>query len=431
MPNGGSVFCTRNANYCHDVLCPVCSLVNRMKKNGIQFYKIGKELESDYDFYPITLTIPNCKLTAEALSRHLDLLVNALKKLMSWKFWKDVVSGCFWAIEVTAGNGFHPHIHMVVAVLKDENIFSEDELRENWTKAIVRCGFKIKEKDELQIHIAKKIEQKRIITNSFVETERDGNKYSNAVIGQESDSVSSQLARWIMYCTKPMHNAIFGRAFSSCENDVELDDFVFNYDEKFTDRYPDKKECAKVIEPLSIVLQNRRLLGATGVFRIEKRRVKDQSKRKLKKLRENNSDEETTKYLMRWNGWLGQYFVSEHVSPDSPFQALMDNPQTKKTVTATMMKELPENVQVVSNKQLSLSAFTAEIPILPQKQPVAITDKIIHEVITKPCEGVQSVNQGNQDMNLINRLLDWIIREFPIVIGTYSGVSPRPPELSP
>lgn len=133
-----------SANFCKDVLCPVCNWRRSLKYYGV-VAACCSQLQSAYDFLLVTLTIKNC--TADKLGETCDLLVSSIKKLRRQANIKNAVKGYFWALEITYNRKdktYHPHIHMIWAV--DKNYFfnrgaggqyiSKDVLIQAWAQAL-------------------------------------------------------------------------------------------------------------------------------------------------------------------------------------------------------------------------------------------------------------------------------------------------------
>lgn len=127
------------ANFCKDVLCPVCAWRKSLKMYS-DVYKCVTALNGTYKFIFVTLTIKNCK--GSELSNTIDLLQHSYNKLMRTKR-MSFVKGAYKALEITYNNKtneYHPHLHIIFAVAP--NYFSSadylrtDELVMLWKSAL-------------------------------------------------------------------------------------------------------------------------------------------------------------------------------------------------------------------------------------------------------------------------------------------------------
>lgn len=128
-----------SANFCKDVLCPVCAWRKSLKLYS-EVYKCASELRNTYQFVFATLTLKNCK--ADDLKATISLLGKAYTKLMRKKRMK-FVKGAFKALEITYNNKtgeFHPHLHIIWAVplnyFQSADYLRTDELVSLWQSAL-------------------------------------------------------------------------------------------------------------------------------------------------------------------------------------------------------------------------------------------------------------------------------------------------------
>jgi plasmid rolling circle replication initiator protein Rep len=80
----------KTANFCQTRLCPTCNW-RRSKKIFAQVSKIMDNIQSDYEFVFLTLTVKNVK--GEALKKQISSMVAAYKTLCLRKRFKDAVRG--------------------------------------------------------------------------------------------------------------------------------------------------------------------------------------------------------------------------------------------------------------------------------------------------------------------------------------------------
>jgi len=102
------------------LLCPVCA-IRRGAKTLKKYHEKALFLAPDFDFYLITLTVKN----GPDLFERYQHLKGAFKRLRNrgkkgYGLF-SMVEGAVWSIEFTkSAEGWHPHIHMIVAVPKGE-----------------------------------------------------------------------------------------------------------------------------------------------------------------------------------------------------------------------------------------------------------------------------------------------------------------------
>lgn len=128
-----------SANFCKDVLCPVCAWRKSLKLYS-EVYKCVSELKKTHQFIFVTLTLKNCK--SDDLKATISLLGKAYTKLMRKKRMK-FVQGAFKALEITY-NGktgeFHPHLHLIWAVSQDyfqsSDYLKTEELVSLWQSSL-------------------------------------------------------------------------------------------------------------------------------------------------------------------------------------------------------------------------------------------------------------------------------------------------------
>ena len=134
----------QQANFCRDRLCPMCQWRRSYKLFG-QLSKIIEHIKSkdeykDLRFIFLTLTCKN--VDYKEIKDGLENLNSA------WRYFSNKVisrrryiEGTFKTIEITdRGNGFHPHIHVLMAVREDyftsNDYMSHDDLVKIWRKCL-------------------------------------------------------------------------------------------------------------------------------------------------------------------------------------------------------------------------------------------------------------------------------------------------------
>lgn len=100
------------------LLCPVCA-IRRGAKTLRNYHERAMFLAGQYDFYPMALTVKN----GPDLWERFTHLKNSFKRLRTrgrdgYGIW-STVAGAVWSTEFThSGEGWHPHLHLLIAVPK-------------------------------------------------------------------------------------------------------------------------------------------------------------------------------------------------------------------------------------------------------------------------------------------------------------------------
>lgn len=131
-----------NANFCRDLLCPMC----QWRKSLKQISQLSKVLNHEmikgrYKPVFITLTIPN--VPYDKLSEGINACLKSFDRLMKRKKYKSLIMGYYRSLEVTVNrrtHTFHPHLHVLVLVPlsygKTKGMYiSHDELLNDWRQA--------------------------------------------------------------------------------------------------------------------------------------------------------------------------------------------------------------------------------------------------------------------------------------------------------
>ena len=132
---------------CQVRLCPMCNWRRSLKIYGQTSKVMNKALEDkEYRFLFLTLTCENVE--GKDLSKTIDKLFHAFKKLSERKAFKQSVKGWFRALEVTHNldrqsksyDTYHPHFHVILMVNK--SYFDDSRLyitQEQWTSLWKSC----------------------------------------------------------------------------------------------------------------------------------------------------------------------------------------------------------------------------------------------------------------------------------------------------
>lgn len=146
------------ANFCHLRLCPICT-GRRAHKAKWRLSKVLDLVEAEHDARYIFLTLTVANVDGPALGDALSTLTAAWNKLLQHRPVKRAVKGWFRAIEITRGddrwhrdrrgrlvfkadNGYHPHIHAILAVAPEyfatsSGLYiSHEEWMERWRQAL-------------------------------------------------------------------------------------------------------------------------------------------------------------------------------------------------------------------------------------------------------------------------------------------------------
>lgn len=132
---------------CQVRLCPMCNWRRSLKIYGQISKVMNKALEyKEYRFLFLTLTCANVE--GNDLSKTIDNLFHAFKKLSERRIFKQSVKGWFRALEVTHNvdeqsnsyNTYHPHFHLILMVSK--SYFTDKDYyisQKKWTSLWKSC----------------------------------------------------------------------------------------------------------------------------------------------------------------------------------------------------------------------------------------------------------------------------------------------------
>lgn len=126
-------------SFCRQKYCPTCS-----RRKSLRAYAIGmrlfEELENDYAFVHMVLTIKNCR--ADQLRETIRKLHRSSSKLLRGEIC-GVFKGCLRCLEISynqTADEFHPHLHCLVAVnksyFKSRYYVSQETLRNEWANIV-------------------------------------------------------------------------------------------------------------------------------------------------------------------------------------------------------------------------------------------------------------------------------------------------------
>lgn len=235
----------------------------------------------------LTLTTKNC--SGENLSKTIDTMFKAFKRMFDRKQVKNVVIGYIRALEVTRNaktNTYHPHFHILLGVkpsyFKDKYI-KQSKWTELWQNSL-------------------DVEYKPIVDIRVVKAKKD-NTFENVV------------AEITKYTVKP-------------------DDYLIKENNKETDR---------AVAVLDSALKGRRLLGFGGLFREVRKKLKLIDIEHAKEVKVEDKDEiqvckcsicnsDLQEHLYDWHFGLKQYIINEGQNDrDGRLEQYLDD-QARKTI---------------------------------------------------------------------------------------------------
>ena len=226
------------ANFCKVRLCPMCAWRRSLKIFG-QVSKVMDQVEKNYNYRYIflTLTVKNCY--SEDLKDTLDLKTKSFNKLSERKAFKKAIKGYFRSLEITYNkedNTYHPHFHLILAVNK--SYFTDKDYylsQENWTRLW---------KESLQVDYKPVVDVRRVkskdknFSKVIAETAKYTVKSEDFLIKKEDGKIDEALTDEVVATLdKALHRkrlVSFGFLFKDIHRQLNLDD-AENGDLKKTD----------------------------------------------------------------------------------------------------------------------------------------------------------------------------------------------------
>ena len=226
------------ANFCKVRLCPMCAWRRSLKIFG-QVSKVMDQVEKNYNYRYIflTLTVKNCY--SEDLKDTLDLMTKSFNKLSERKAFKKAIKGYFRSLEITYNkqdNTYHPHFHLILAVNK--SYFTDKDYylsQENWTRLW---------KESLQVDYKPVVDVRRVkskdknFSKIIAETAKYTVKSEDFLIKKEDGKIDEALTDEVVSTLdKALHRkrlVSFGFLFKDIHRQLKLDD-AENGDLKKTD----------------------------------------------------------------------------------------------------------------------------------------------------------------------------------------------------
>lgn len=105
---------------CRNPLCPFCNYKRARKESSRLYWLLNYGLEGEYCFLFLTLTIPS--VSSDDLSLSIRKLQKDSKKLLDRYQMRKEPYGYYESLEITYNekSGFHPHLHIVLAVPRQD-----------------------------------------------------------------------------------------------------------------------------------------------------------------------------------------------------------------------------------------------------------------------------------------------------------------------
>ena len=226
------------ANFCKVRLCPMCAWRRSLKIFG-QVSKVMDQVEENYNYRYIflTLTVKNCY--SEDLKDTLDLMTESFSKLSRRKVFKKAIKGYFRSLEITYNkeeDTYHPHFHLILAVNK--NYFTDDKTylsQAKWTTIW---------KESLQVDYTPVVDVRRVkskdknFSKVIAETAKYTVKSEDFLIKKEDGKIDEGLTdKVVATLDEALHRkrlVSFGFLFKEIHRQLKLDD-AENGDLKKTD----------------------------------------------------------------------------------------------------------------------------------------------------------------------------------------------------
>lgn len=249
-PNGHGKW-LKNAHFCQLRICLIC-IWRKALFTYYQFLQVAHkvlEIQPDTQFLFLTLTIKNCE--PDKLSKTLTHLNKSFAKFIKYKRIKEGYKGFFKSIETTYNpetNTFHPHIHCVVAVnknyFKSRSYINFNELQKYWKKAL-----RVNYDPDCDI---RKVKPKKI---------RGINTVTEEILLMDKELINKVLVAGGAEAAK------YSVKVNDIINPKVLKDDTFEMREAKQRLRKDPQWQAEVLYHLMRGIENRQLIGYTGIFR--------------------------------------------------------------------------------------------------------------------------------------------------------------------
>lgn len=224
----------QNANFCRDRLCPLCSWRRSYKIFG-QVSRIMDNIEDDFDFVFLTLTVPN--VSASDLPAKITQMQKAFEQMFNRdKRIKKACSGYFKALEVTHNKNrysksfdtYHPHFHVILAMdkgyCKSDNYIKQSEFLNIWRRVMHDDSI-----TQVDVRMCKNksssecLEAERSISSVVAEVAKYAVK-SNDYIIPWSEYLTDSSVRAFLSALSGRRLCSFGGIFNHVRKALQLDD---------------------------------------------------------------------------------------------------------------------------------------------------------------------------------------------------------------
>ena len=146
--NMQQVFDVQNVLLCHSKFCSNCEHLKQASRLK-RFTPVLAELTHDYDFYHLSVTVPNCP--DFLLKTTIDKLLDAFTQLMRY-FSGDAklrgvdmrqygYGGAVRCLECTVPADFHPHIHALLLLKKDLPLYKTESNPYSYDRGVFKENF--------------------------------------------------------------------------------------------------------------------------------------------------------------------------------------------------------------------------------------------------------------------------------------------------
>lgn len=142
LENGNFVYHLTGANFCRLRICPMCQF-RKAEKMFVETLQVVKQLEENFRFLHLVLTVPNVETGGELIDT-IDSLYKGFNRFWKFSKIKKAYKGCVRCLEISynyQNSTFHPHLHCLIAVnpsyFTDSRIYlNTKEVQLLWSKAM-------------------------------------------------------------------------------------------------------------------------------------------------------------------------------------------------------------------------------------------------------------------------------------------------------
>jgi len=277
------------ASFCRIRNCPVCQGRRAMKMRS-KFFKIIPELDQDYAYLFLTLTVPNCKLSD--LRSTIDHMSKSWHRMMNLKLFKSAswFKGWFRSVEVTRSvnhkiddeRSLHPHYHVLIAVNKtyfNKGVYlSQDDWTQLWKKAL-----------RLDVNPVVNVKRVRVLKDELLNIDKEHKEDQREDVDKmKSMGIRKAVLEVCKYAVKP--SDLLGEKYrklklddiNTATKDFELFDLLFDFPQNQVDMFSEdlKKEMVesevKFLYQFTEQLQKLRFHASGGMFKELLKQIEDE-----------------------------------------------------------------------------------------------------------------------------------------------------------